>query len=72
MKICPYCQQDAVWRVNLISKPEHIFFMCFECDSVWLDNQIISDKTGTNFRDFMQLCELVPDWNDIKKIEMVP
>jgi transposase-like protein len=69
MKLCPYCQQDAIWRVSLISQSELRFLMCFECDSVWTEDQIISDQSGTNFRDYMLACNMLPDWSDIKKIE---
>ncbi len=45
--------------------------MCFECDSVWLESQLISDKAGTTFDKHMQSLGRTPNWEDIKKIEMI-
>lgn len=71
MKICPFCQQRAVWRVRLKTMPEHHFSMCFECDSVWLENQPVSDQSGTIFEKHMQLLGRVPDWKNIEKLAIV-
>lgn len=71
MRICPFCQQDVVWRVRLRTIPEHRFAMCFECDSVWLDGQPVSDQAGTIFEFHAKSLARVPDWNDIERIEMV-
>jgi predicted metal-binding protein len=71
MKFCPFCQQGAVWRVQLKTMRKHRFFMCFECDSVWLESQLISDKAGTTFDKHMQSLGRTPNWEDIKKIEMI-
>lgn len=71
MKLCPFCQQDVVWRVRLKTMPEHCFLMCFECDSVWLENQLVSDQAGTTFDKYMQSIGCAPDWKDIEKLEMV-
>lgn len=49
MKICPFCQQDVVWHVRLTPIPAQDFFMCFECDAVWLEGQPVSDQAGTTF-----------------------
>ena len=71
MKICPFCEQDAVWRVRLKTISDMRFLMCFECDSVWLENQPISDQAGTTFDKHMLWLGLTPDWKDIDKLEMV-
>jgi len=71
MKICPFCEQDAVWRVRLKTKPQHRFLMCFECDAVWLEDQPVSDHVGTTFDKHMQSLGCEPDWQDIEKIEMI-
>jgi Zn-finger nucleic acid-binding protein len=71
MKICPYCHQDAVWHVQLKTVPAHHFSMCFECDSVWLAGQPVSDQTGTTFDQYMHLLGHVPNWKEIEKIKMV-
>lgn len=71
MKLCPFCQQDAVWHVRLKTTPAHRLLMCFECDSLWLENQPISDQDGTTFDKYMQSLGRIPDWKDIEKLEMV-
>ncbi|KMT54817.1 hypothetical protein ACR52_15195 [Pseudomonas fildesensis] len=69
MKLCPFCLQDVVWRVRLKTMPEHRFLMCFECDSVWLEDQPVSDLVGTVFDRHMQSLGLAPDWKDIEKLD---
>ena len=71
MTLCPFCQQDAVWHVRLKTMPKHHFLMCFECDSVWLENQPLSDQAGTTFDKHIQALERIPDWKDIEKLEMI-
>lgn len=71
MKLCPFCQQDAVWRVRLKSSPDHRFSMCFECDSVWLEKQPVTDEAGTTFDKYMRELGRVPDWNDVEKLETI-
>lgn len=67
MKICPFCHQDAVWHVRLKSEPKHSFLMCFECDSVWLEGQTVSDQAGTTFDRYMESLGRNADWSDIEK-----
>ncbi|SDT36249.1 hypothetical protein SAMN05216598_5260 [Pseudomonas asplenii] len=69
MKLCPFCLQDVVWRVQLKTMPEYHFLMCFECDSVWLEDQPVSDLAGTVFEKYMQSLGLAPGWKDIEKLE---
>jgi hypothetical protein len=71
MKFCPFCHQDVVWFVRLKTLPEHGFLMCFECDSVWLKDQPVSDQAGTTFDKYMQSLGRIPNWKDIEKSEMV-
>ena len=66
MKLCPYCSQDQVWSVRLPSAGP--FAMCFECDSVWLPEEQISDNTGANFESYMQSLGKPADWSDIEKL----
>ena len=70
MKICPYCEQDAVWEVALHTSANFRFSMCFECDSVWPQGEIISDETGTNFKDFMNSIDHPVDWSKVERIAM--
>ena len=69
MGLCPFCEQDFVWRVRLKSDPLIHFSMCFECDSVWLEDQAISDQGGTTFDKHMYSFGRVPDWEDIERID---
>jgi len=71
MKLCPFCEQDAVWLVRLKSSPEHRFTMCFECDSVWLEDQVVSDQAGTTFDKYTRELGREPDWKDIEKLQMI-
>ena len=71
MKICPYCEQDSVWKVRLHPPAEFTFAMCFECDSVWVQGDLISDQTGTNFADLMSSVGQVADWSKVEKIALV-
>lgn len=71
MKICPYCEQDAVWMVKLVSLADCEFSMCFECDSVWTTNEPISDETGTNFENYVTSLGQPVDWRNVEKIAMV-
>lgn len=66
--ICPYCEQDVVWRVRLASARHCRFAMCFECDSLWRDNEVISDEGGTNFEQYMHETGQPVDWGDVEKL----
>jgi hypothetical protein len=61
----------VIWRVRLKVTPKHRFLMCFECDSVWLEGQTISDQVGTTFDQYMRTLGIIPDWGNIEKLEMV-
>jgi hypothetical protein len=71
IQICPYCQEDAVWLVKLKSTPEHRFAMCFECDSVWMPDQAITNQDGTRFDVLMIKLGRNPDWSDLERIEQM-
>ncbi|MDG6095789.1 hypothetical protein LOC54_12010 [Acetobacter sp. AN02] len=67
--ICPYCQQDRVWRIRLQGESEegypHAF--CFECDTLWENGDIINDLTGINYEDYMESKGGKADWKLIQK-----
>ena len=71
MKLCPFFEQDQVWRVRLKSQPQHCFAMCFECDSVWADGPAISDAAGTTFDQYVRALGRKPDWMDLERLEQV-
>lgn len=68
MKICPYCEQDCIWLVQIKLEPRHDFLMCFECDAVWRKDQVVDAQQGTTFDRRMQALGRKPDWQDIEKI----
>jgi transcription elongation factor Elf1 len=68
MKICPYCEQDSVWKVILKTNQKFAFKMCFECDSVWRTNDLISDSTGSNFEALMNETNQPIDWTNIDRL----
>lgn len=71
MRVCPYCEQDAVWEVRLHTSVNFTFSMCFECDSVWPQGEVVSDETGTNFEDFMNSIGQPVDWSKVERIAKV-
>ncbi len=71
MKLCPYCLQDALWRVRLKSSHEPSFVMCFECDAVWCAEQTFSDQNGTTYDRYMRILGEAADWENLEKIEMI-
>ena len=71
MKLCPFCEQDAVWRVRLKTVPLHRFLMCFDCEAVWLESQPVSDQAETTFDKHMQSLGCKSDRKNIEKLEMI-
>ena len=45
--------------------------MCFECDSVWMPDQAITDQDGTRFDVLMTKLGRTPDWSDLERIEQM-
>jgi hypothetical protein len=70
MVVCPYCEQDYVWEVSIRDLPGS-FYMCLECDTVWLPSQDVKDGEGQNFEDFMTQRGRVADWKAITKIRRI-
>ena len=54
--ICPYCEQDRVWRVAISETKLGVFphSFCYECDTFWEDGEIINDQTGVTFKYYLQ------------------
>lgn len=54
--ICPYCQEDRVWRVALADEVEEGFphAFCYECDTFWENGDIINDTSGSNLDLYMK------------------
>jgi Zn-finger nucleic acid-binding protein len=69
MIVCPYCEQDYVWEVSIENIPG-LFYMCLECDTVWMTTEEINNSTGCIFTNFMRNRGINPDWEDINQIRM--
>ena len=69
--MCPYCQQDAVWKVKMRSTPTIVFTMCYECDAVWLDGAPITNKAGMTFDKYLKSLGRIPNWQDIQKVQVI-
>lgn len=54
--ICPYCEQDRVWRVALADEASKDFShaFCYECDTFWENGEVVDDVTGRSFKLFLQ------------------
>lgn len=72
MKICPYCEQDAVWRVRLKNEIDFRFSMCFECDTVWKEDEDVSDRGGSTFDRLMKSTGRLADWKNVERVGPVP
>ena len=35
--VCPCCRQNYLDRMHHVAAPGFAFWMCYECDSVWID-----------------------------------
>jgi uncharacterized C2H2 Zn-finger protein len=69
--ICPYCEQDKVWKVSIDNFNDETFFMCFECDTIWKENEKVEYGTGENFETFITQRGSKPDWSKIKKEKLL-
>jgi RNA polymerase subunit RPABC4/transcription elongation factor Spt4 len=52
IKLCPYCEQDDLWRVSIPGIDDNAA-ICKECDTIWTHDEKIEDGSGINFRKFM-------------------
>jgi len=67
MLVCPYCQQEDVWEVEL-RVPAHRAIMCLECDTVWHDVADVRNGVGRPFDEVMLGLGMVVEWDAIKKL----
>ncbi len=66
--LCPFCEgQGEVYRV-MIEKTRETVFLCGECDSLWLTEEICEDK-ASNFEDYMLKRGFEPIWSELNYIE---
>jgi hypothetical protein len=67
MLVCPYCEQDDVWEIELAGSDRRAI-MCLECDTVWDTPNDVVDGKGVNFESFMVNEGREVDWSLIKKV----
>lgn len=65
--VCPVCQQDWVNPVR-IAGTEIGFWLCSECESVWLSEEWIDAKTSEYLADFMRSHNYDPSFNNIEPV----
>lgn len=70
MQGCPYCDQGALWHVE-ISGVDVALVMCNECDTIWMKGERVEYGTGTIFENFMSSRNLPPDWKAVRLLEIV-
>ena len=67
--LCPYCEEDILWQIMLDHSDGEVYFMCFECDTIWMQADTVMFGTGTNYELFMKRHGKEPDWSIINKIK---
>jgi hypothetical protein len=65
--ICPYCEQDIIWKVLLENSDGDEYCMCFECDTIWKPGEVVMYGTGMNFESYMEREGNIADWSKVKK-----
>ena len=66
MKVCPYCEQDDLWKVIIPDVDENAV-ICGECDTVWMHDEEITYGSGKNFDSLMEAIGRVADWGAIER-----
>lgn len=66
MKICPYCEQDDLWRVSITDVDDDAI-MCGECDTVWKHDEDVVYGNGKNFENIMAEYDKKADWTKIQR-----
>lgn len=73
MIICPYCSQGQILRVRI--KPNisaysdsQIVRFCDECDTIWKEDEPISEHTGTTFHALAKMLSISETalWTDME------
>jgi len=69
--ICPYCEQDWVWKVRHSNgAPLPFSYICFECDTTWENSPEDFNKTGLRIELRYPKDDLPKDiWNKLTKVE---
>ena len=70
MLLCPYCEQENVWEIELRPSNRRAV-MCFECDTVWESTTDVKDGKGVRFEDYMTKLGLPADWKLAEKLKQI-
>lgn len=68
MIVCPCCEGDIVWLVELDG---YYFKMCLECDSVWPEDIAVEINSVQNFEKHLKQRGGHADWARLVKIKML-
>lgn len=66
--VCVHCGQDWVRRFRRKDSGQ-VFFMCPECESVWLREADVNEETEMYLSEFVLTGDPVKDWEIITRCE---
>ncbi|MFI5984081.1 hypothetical protein ACIBEA_24745 [Streptomyces sp. NPDC051555] len=62
---CVHCGQDWVRRYRRKDSGQ-VFFMCPECESLWLEEEDLHDETDLYLSEFLLTGDSAKDWEAIE------
>ena len=65
---CAHCGQDWVQKYQR-KDTGRTFYLCPECESVWLEGQNLKEDTEMYLSEFMSTGDSLKDWETITPIE---
>ena len=73
---CPYCEQGRIVTVRLkpdirrYSDSQTVRF-CDECDTLWKENEPVTDHTGTTFARLAEMLDIPAErlWKDMEELQ---
>lgn len=68
MIICPYCKEGIVYNA-IVKKVNAAIRICGECDTVWQENEIVSDETGMRYDLFADSVGIEPLWDELELLK---
>ena len=63
--ICPYCDQGSVHKVR-VKRTGAKLYLCDECDTVWCENEPVTDETGAPFDIIATGLGIEPLWSELE------
>jgi len=70
MLLCPFCDGQGLINKAIIKETDIKIFICEECDTIWLTDDIQEDNC-LNFKEFMSKLGRNPFWSELSEIERV-